>query len=391
MLKLTVITTRHPVDDTRIFARQALPLSQRGVEINLIGFIPGKGTEKKPDNLKIHLLKLPRRSIKPLRAFNRFFIVPLKAFIKALSIESDIYMFHDIDFLPWGLLLQLVSRKPVVFDAHELYFATFTELYLPSLSIRLFFKLYSTQELIILPHLAGVLTPSPLVNAYYSKLSPTTLPFISFPSIEEVQMPPPKFEEPRIAFISSLVRTRGADLIPLVMEKVVKEIPNTKLVVAGKAVDEAGENLLKKNYKWLEYKGLLPRAQVFELLRSCSVGWIFMRYSLNHSLAFALKLADYMAVGLPVVAPRELLYTSNLISETGCGLLVPKCEDIEGHARALTFLLSHPKEAKEMSDKGRQAILNGMNNENQVSLLLEFYKKILSQGRRWREATPKGV
>jgi glycosyltransferase involved in cell wall biosynthesis len=369
MVKLTVITTSHPLDDHRIFLKQALPLSRKGIEVNMIGFSGSELTKRRIKNIKIYLLK-PSKG-----RYASFILNPLKAFLKALQIKTDVYQFHDPEFLPWGLLLQWLSGRPVIFDAHELYFATFYKFH--SLPMRIMGKIYLVLERLALPRFAGTITPTEYVDKYYAKFSKQAIAFASYPSIQAINSPLPEFNEHRIAFIGGISKTRAADLIPLVMEKVSAEVPNAKLVVAGKASDESGRKLINVGYPWLEYKGFVPSSQLPKLLQTCSVGWVYMRYSLNHSCAFPAKLGDYMAAGLPVVAPQELAYTAWLVKKTGCGLLVPSCEDIEANANALVYLLKHPEYGKILGMKGREAIKAWMNNETQLENLIKFYKKLL--------------
>jgi glycosyltransferase involved in cell wall biosynthesis len=368
-MKLTIITTSHSLDDHRIFFKQALPLSQKGIVVNMVGFMGGGLENRKLQNIKIYLLK-PSKG-----RYASFILNPLKAFFKALQIKTDVYQFHDPEFLPWGLLLQWLSGRPVIFDAHELYFATFYKFH--SLQLKTLSAIYLLFERFALPYLAGVLSSSEFVNKYYSRFTERALPFVGYPSIQAINFPLPEFKEPRIAFIGGISKTRAADLIPPVMEKVTAEVPEAKLIVAGKAGDGTGKELINAGYPWLEYRGFVPYSQLSNLLQTCSVGWVFMRYSLNHSATFSAKLGDYMAAGLPVVATEELAYTAWLVRKTGCGLLVPSCEDIRANANALVYLLKHPEYGKILGMQGREAIRKWMNNETQIERLINFYEKII--------------
>jgi glycosyltransferase involved in cell wall biosynthesis len=363
-----MLTTAHRADDKRIFHREALSLTKIGVEVHLISCLEPMSKKLYTGDVRLHILKGSEKLVFRITLNN------LKVFIKALCLKGDIYHFHDPEFLPFGILLQFLTRKPVVFDAHEIYTSRFL------FSVRRFFyKIYNVFQWLILPRLAGIIAPTPGGAEHYKKFSSRVHTFISFPPLNALKTSPPSYESKRVAYVGALSWSRGADLIPYIMEKVVKEIPDAKLVVAGGIVDKVGSDLMSKGYSWLEYKGRVPPEEIPHILRTCSVGWVFMRYTKNHSLAFPLKLGDYMAAGLPVVAGEDLEFTASIIRKARCGILAPSCEDINGQAKALIYLLSHPDIAKELGLNAQKAIRDEMNNDNEILKLKTFYKSLLNQ------------
>jgi glycosyltransferase involved in cell wall biosynthesis len=87
------------------------------------------------------------------------------------------------------------------------------------------------------------------------------------------------------------------------------------------------------------------------------------------------KLFDYMLVGLPVVASDFPLY-QEVVESNRCGLTVDPTRP-EEIARALEYLIEHPREAQQMGANGRQAVLETYNWEKESRRLLQIYDAVL--------------
>ena len=82
-----------------------------------------------------------------------------------------------------------------------------------------------------------------------------------------------------------------------------------------------------------------------------------------------------MAAGLPVVASDFPLYRQ-FVKDARCGLLVDPTSP-EEIGTAIQWLLDHPDEAKAMGQRGRQAVLEKYNWDNEAVKLLSFYEDLL--------------
>jgi hypothetical protein len=112
------ITTVHNTFDTRIFYKECKSLAKYFGTVYLIA--PSR-EDYEINGVKI--VKIPRFKNRLLRITlgNAF------AFIKALRTKSKIYHFHDPEFLPWALLLKLLTKAKVIYDVHEDYFTSIKE------------------------------------------------------------------------------------------------------------------------------------------------------------------------------------------------------------------------------------------------------------------------
>jgi glycosyltransferase involved in cell wall biosynthesis len=87
------------------------------------------------------------------------------------------------------------------------------------------------------------------------------------------------------------------------------------------------------------------------------------------------KLFEYMAAGIPVIASDFPLWRS-IIQEAGCGILVDPL-DTQAIAAAIEYLVSNPREAEAMGQRGRRAAEKQFNWANEEQTLLSFYSSLL--------------
>lgn len=118
--------------------------------------------------------------------------------------------------------------------------------------------------------------------------------------------------------------------------------------------------------------GLRPRVPMAEMrgiLRSCDVG--IVAYDRTWGVcSLPNRLFEYMAVGLPVIAPTYSQEIRRIVETERCGLLVD-CEKPEEIADAVVYLREHPDEAANMGRRGREAFLARHNWSREIRPLLD--------------------
>jgi glycosyltransferase involved in cell wall biosynthesis len=125
----------------------------------------------------------------------------------------------------------------------------------------------------------------------------------------------------------------------------------------------------------VQYLGVLDRPSVANLLSRVRLGLLVLQPEPNFVNARPIKLFEYMAAGIPVIASDFPLW-SQIIGEAGCGLLVDP-HDPQAIARAMEYLLSHDAEAEAMGRRGRKAACELYNWDTQERVLLKFYSDLL--------------
>jgi glycosyltransferase involved in cell wall biosynthesis len=68
----------------------------------------------------------------------------------------------------------------------------------------------------------------------------------------------------------------------------------------------------------------------------------------------------------------------SIVLGAGCGLLVDPF-DVQGIATAIEYLMTHDREAQAMGQRGRKAVEEHFNWENEAQTLLSFYSSLLCE------------
>jgi glycosyltransferase involved in cell wall biosynthesis len=87
------------------------------------------------------------------------------------------------------------------------------------------------------------------------------------------------------------------------------------------------------------------------------------------------KLFEYMAAGLPVVA-TDVAPWNAIIARHQCGVCVP-VGDPRALAEAITQVLDSPGEARAMGERGRAAVEAHYSWASQEAVLLGLYEELL--------------
>jgi glycosyltransferase involved in cell wall biosynthesis len=187
----------------------------------------------------------------------------------------------------------------------------------------------------------------------------------------------PFVERPANAiYVGGISAERGIHQVLAAMKSMDKSL-NAKLVLAGvcQPASLADELANSAATAGIRFCGWCARGQVQQLMASARVGIVTFLPLPNHVEAQPNKLFEYMSAGLPVIASDFPLWRE-IVDTNQCGLLVDPEEPIE-IADAVARLLSHPQEAEEMGQRGRQAVLERFNWDREAEVLVNFYARIL--------------
>jgi glycosyltransferase involved in cell wall biosynthesis len=373
MKKVCILTSVHPPLDTRIFHRQAKSLLKAGYDVTLIA---QHDRDEIVEGIKI--VALPR-------ARNRFWRIlgTCRVFRLARKQKADIYHFHDPELLPWGWLLQKVSHKPVIYDVHEYYADSIaTKYWIPAFLRKLASVIVDKTEKSVAKRLAGVITVNPDMASLFARLNKKTITIYNYPSSEFMN----SFNSPRqpqpftIAYIGSIGKVRGYQVIVEAMRMVKNKEPRAKCIIVGD-VDRAGlpDDFLGNEKRLLreggvELAGKIVYEDVPDFLAKAAVACLPWLPTPNNLKGTPMKLFEYMASGLPVVA-SDMGLIKGFVEEAQCGRLAEPGNP-EAHAAAILHLLQHPDEARKMGENGKRAVRRWYNWENESKKLVAFYEEL---------------
>jgi glycosyltransferase involved in cell wall biosynthesis len=87
------------------------------------------------------------------------------------------------------------------------------------------------------------------------------------------------------------------------------------------------------------------------------------------------KLTDYMAFGLPAIAPNFAIEVAEIVAAAQCGILVDTA-DPQAIAQALDRLSEDSASRQRLGRNGQQAMLNEFNWEHEAERLIQVYRRL---------------
>lgn len=377
-MEINHLTSVHPAFDTRIFHKECLSLAQAGHEVTLIA--PHDHDEKVKG---VRIKAVPR----PKNRRERMTRTVWRVFQAALKERADLYHFHDPELIPAGVLLKLFG-KTVIYDVHEdLPRQTLGKYWIPGWMRPLIMRAAELAEYIGPAMFDGVIGATPAIARRFPRAK--TIIVRNFPLLDEFMAVEarPYTQRPRvIVYIGLLSEFRGlkemikgVDLLP--------ESLCVRLKLAGNFSPpglEAQMSLIP-GWKKVEYLGWQSREGVARLLAEARIGLVLLHPRPNYLTSLPVKLFEYMAAGIPVVASDFPLWRG-IVQKAGCGLIVDPL-DQRAVSEAVGWLIEHPLEAEAMGRRGREAVSGYYNWDREAKKLLELYENLLGRG----AATGRGV
>lgn len=124
----------------------------------------------------------------------------------------------------------------------------------------------------------------------------------------------------------------------------------------------------------VDYIGFVDRDKIRSTLASASVGMVTLMPTPSYIDALPVKMFEYMAMGVPVVASNFPVY-SKVVEGADCGLCVDPANPAAIRA-AILRILSNPLRATEMGQNGRRAVEAHYNWEREEQSLLAVYREM---------------
>lgn len=362
---IVMLANGHPPFDTRIFVKEARTLAAAGYAVSII--LPHDKDEEK-DGVKI-------MATAPLRnGLQKLFISPWTIFRKALrQPKQSIFVIHDSDILLTGIGLKLAGRK-VVYDAHEdTPLQISYQHWIPKPLRKPYGWMYFMIEKVCGWMFDAIIVAEPIIARYFpEKKTYLVRNFPSATSFHEHPGIPYALRKPWMTYVGALTEPRG--LYEMLEGAKAAAITTTfDFVLGGKFSPPHLEADVLARYKvnflgWVSYNGLV------DLLFESKVGIIIPHPNPRYITNYPVKLFEFMAAGLPVIASKEG-EAAKFVQECNGGILVNPLDTNEV-CDAIVWLFTHPDEAAAMGARGQRLIFETYNWEKEQTTLFQALNSV---------------
>ena len=177
----------------------------------------------------------------------------------------------------------------------------------------------------------------------------------------------------KACYVGYLSRARGTfEILDLASMQT-----DVHIEVAGVFKEPEVKELAESHAGWdaINYHGWANRESVAKLMSISSVGLVPLHPIINYQDALPVKLFEYMASGMAVIATDIPLWRA-IIEGANCGLLVDP-RDSQAFASKLLYLKENPDMCRQMGENGKAAIEREYNWRSEEERLFVFYALVI--------------
>lgn len=299
----------------------------------------------------------------------------------ARKVDADLYHLHDPELLPVGLWLRLLG-KAVIYDVHDDFPAlasitNYAPLRGPLRRFPAFFIRH--MENLAAPLMSAIIAADEAVGTRFAPLNKRCFIVHNLPQPQELAPVSPVLWHRRrcaVAYLGTFTQWRGLHAMVQAMEYLPQRL-DCKLLLVGAMKDKYRKQIAKlPGYSRVEIMGPVDRAGVREVLSSVRAGLCVFHPLPFVTLTWPIKIFEYMAAGIPVIASDFPLW-HELLGQPPAGLVVDPM-DPKSIANAIEYVLRNPSAAEQMGQRGRHAVEQYYNWSSEERSLLFLYRQVLA-------------
>lgn len=361
------LTSVHERYDTRIFVKECVSLANNGFQVALV-VADGKGDEEK-NNVRIYDVGASKGRLDRMRH------APNRVLNKALELNADVYHFHDPELISVGLKLKKRGKK-VIFDVHEdTPKQILSKPYLHKSLRGLISNLFAVYEKSVVKKFDAVVAATPFLRDKFLAFGVKAIDVNNYPLLKEFAIGEIDWSQKQnyVCYIGGLTRVRGI----LEIVQATQFVENkTRLKIAGTFSEASFEQEVMQQQSWnnVDAVGWQNRAGIQNVLNGSVAGLVTLHPIVNYLDALPVKMFEYMAAGIPVIASDIPLW-KQIIDENQCGVCVNPFDPKE-IAQAINSLVENPENAEKMGRNGQQAVLRKYNWTIEEQKLIALYRQL---------------
>lgn len=369
-MRVLHVTSVHPRRDVRIFFKECVWIARTGVGEVALLVLDGLGDDM-DCGIAVRDFGRPRGGRIGRAGCGNWYML-----LGAWKTRPAVVHFHDPELILSAILLRGLGYQ-IIYDVHEdVPSQTLSKGWIPRMLRRPVAWGLSVMEGLSATVFTAIVAATPTIAARFPPRK--TVIVQNFPILSEFMVPdaPPYAQRPAtFVYVGGISESRGArEMVRAV--NLLQGHAGARLELGGECSSQSLETELRTGpgAARIGFHGWMSRSEVARVLGRARAGLVVLHPSRNYLDAYPVKMFEYMAAGLPVIASDFPLWR-RIIERAGCGILVDPL-DANAIARAMQWILEHPDEAEVMGRRGRKAVEDEYNWSNEAEKLLHVYRRL---------------
>lgn len=358
------ITSVHPALDTRIFVKECSTLARSGWEVKLL-VLGGESMQK--NHVDIIGIPFSGSRLQRLRKGRQLLLH------KALECDASVYHIHDPELLPLAYRLRRKGYR-VIYDAHEdLPRQVAHKHYIPRWLKSIAAKCVEYVEDYYASKMSAIITVTPTIVKRFQRIHPHVVEVCNYPDFEDISMDLAQRQSRTVCYVGGITEARGIRELLDAMQ-----YTDARLILAGAFSPPSLKDEIQNHPAWskVDYRGFLDRDGVNQVMRESMIGLVTLRPNPSYSLAYPVKMFEYMAAGLAVLGTNIPLWKS-ILEEANAGKTVD-IDDPASYAQAINAMINDPALTAQMGQSGRKAIEQRFNWNVEAKKMLDLYNRLMA-------------